>query len=102
MDKLIGSPSLTTVVLALQVRLLTVALLELPVALRLVGPDHQTRVAPTDSHQKAVVMAPAHVGNVCAVCQVAFELCVLALEDRRTLSSSPQTHASLCEHRLSP
>lgn len=46
------------------------------------GPDHETGVAPADSHQEAVVMAPPHVGNMRAVGHVAFELRVLPLEWR--------------------
>lgn len=79
-----GSPSLTSVVLALNVRLLTVTLFEFPVALGLVGPDHETSVTPTDGHQEAVVVAPSHIGNMCAMGHVAFEFCILPLGERKS------------------
>lgn len=77
-----GISSLTSIVLALDVRLLAVALFELPVALGLMGPDHEARVAPADRHQEAVVMGPSHIGNMCAVGHIAFELCILSLGQR--------------------
>lgn len=77
-----GILSLTSVVLTLNVRLLTVTLFEFPVALGLMGPDHEARVTSTDGHQEAVVMAPSHIGNMCAVGHVAFEFCILPLGER--------------------
>lgn len=43
------------------------------------GPDHEARVTPTDCHQEAVIMGPSHIGNVCAVGHIAFELCIFSL-----------------------
>lgn len=82
MNKELKKLILTSVILALYIRLLTVALFEFPVALGLMGPDHETRVAPTDGHQEAVVVGPSHIGNMCAVGHIAFELCILPLRKR--------------------
>lgn len=80
-----GSPSLTSVVLALNVRLLAVARFEIPVALGLMGPDHETCVTRTGGHQEAVVVGPSHISNVCAVGHVALELCILSLQERNSI-----------------
>lgn len=80
-----GSSSLTSIILALNVGLLTVTLFEFPVALGLMGPDHETRVTPTDGHQEAVVVGPPHIGNMCAVGHIAFELCILPLRERNNM-----------------
>lgn len=75
----------TTVILALYVRLLTVTLSEFPMALRLMGPNHEARVTPTHCHQKAVVMAPPHIGDLCTVGHIALELSILALRKRNNI-----------------
>lgn len=46
------------------------------------GPDHEARVAPTNRNQEAVIMGPSHIGNMCAVGHIAFELCILPLGER--------------------
>ena len=79
----VSEARLTSVVLALDVRLLAVTLADLAVALGLVGPDHEAGVPPARCHQQAVVVRPAHVGDVRAVGHVALELCVLPLGERR-------------------
>lgn len=83
--KLIGRQSLTSIVLTLDVRLLAVTLFEFPVALGLMGPDHEARVAAADRHQEAVVMGPSHIGNMCAVGHIALELCILPLRERDSI-----------------
>lgn len=49
------------------------------------GPDHETRVTPTDGHQEAVVVGPPHIGNMRAVGHIAFELCILPLRERNNM-----------------
>lgn len=73
---------LTSIILALDVRLFAVTVFEFPVALGLMGPDHEACVTPTHCHQKAVVVGPSHIGNVCAVGHIAFELCIFPLRQR--------------------
>lgn len=75
----------TTVILALYVGLLTVTLSDFPMALGLVGPNHEARVTPTHCHQEAVVMAPPDIGNLCTVGHIALELCILALRERNNI-----------------
>ena len=79
-----GSSFLTSVILALDVRLFAVTLFEFPVAFGLMGPDHEARVAPANRHQEAVVVGPPHIGDMRAVGHVALELCIFSLEVKTT------------------
>lgn len=74
---------LTSILLRVSVRLLTVRQLALLGPHKLPRPDHQGRVGTAHREQHRVIVQPSHVGDVGTVPHVPLESRVLALQSRK-------------------